>query len=525
MAANGGALAEEDCDPWGFYCKEVAWWSSPLSAKSVKKQMALDKKREKKWQGMVDSSQGLELFVRKRKSKLKERVRKGVPLQWRRRVWPALLDVEVKPLKHGTVFQGGDDDNEKKSASSLEKGKKYGPASFRAQAQRSLTSYSALCIRTQGKPEAESIFEVIERDLTRTFPKNRLFATDVVDGGRSDREFETRGISCLRRMLRSYAVLDTEVEYCQGMNYVAALVVIHVCDDISLVKRQRKTVVEKVSKKTKKTAKATEAKEEIVKATKKNSEEEEDDDEDDEDEEESPPPKKKKAPLKKKKKSSKKKKEEEPPTEEDEEAPPEEEETEEEEAPAEEAETPSFTALQQTNRQRTDASLSLDGSSEEEAFWLFVAALKSPRTALRELYRPGMVGARRALFVFDKLLKDAAPAIHAHIEKEGVIPDMYATHWLVTVFTAQFPFAFVSRVWDTFLAEGWKPVFKAAIAILVAYEQNLKALPFEQLLTFLKNIPDTLDVDRVLHVADTKVKLTSDQLYKYELQFLKTLEP
>ena len=40
---------------------------------------------------------------------------------------------------------------------------------------------------------------------------------------------------------------------------------------------------------------------------------------------------------------------------------------------------------------------------------------------------------------------------------------MYATHWFVTLFCAQFPFAFVARVWDAFLLEGWKPVFRAAV--------------------------------------------------------------
>lgn len=436
----------------------------------MKKQNDLDAKRERKWVAMVDSANGLEVFVRKKKQKLKERVRKGVPRQWRRSVWPALLDVEVKPPKGGTVFGGAEEDDDvgedhkeepsqkkkkkKKPVSSSKGGtfRKYGPKSYQAEAAKSMTSYSSLSAQTSGDAPKDSIFEVIERDLTRTFPKNKFFETKVIDGGRADRSQETPGISSLRRMLRSYAVFDKEVEYCQGMNYVAALLIIHVCDhDDDDVNANDPTKGLKSTKNL------------LGKG-------------------DTPPPGGGllRGFTKKKKKGG--------------------------------------TRIVETPE------ASLDGSAEEEAFWLFVAALKSPRTSLRELYRPGMIGSRRALFVYDKLLNDVNPAIHSHLENQGVIPDMYATHWLVTIFTAQFPFALVARVWDQFFAEGWKPVFKVAIAVLLTYDSQIKSKPFEQLLTFLKEIPDILDVDKVLHIADTKVHLTTDQLHKYEQQFLKTLQ-
>jgi len=484
-SSPGGAASEEEeeeaskaTDPWGFYVSGMAWWSRPSSATCVKKQEALDKKRERKWVAMVDAANGLEVFVKKKKTKLKERVRKGVPRQWRRSVWPALLDVEVKPQKAGTMFGGGDDADSPLKAAGRKKNdkvlpfKKYGPKSCQQEASRSLTTYGSLCVRTQGDAPRDSIFEVIERDLTRTFPKNKFFETKVVDGGRADRDVEAGGISSLRRILRSYAAYDAEVEYCQGMNYVAALLIIHVCrcdddDDDGAVG------VVSENDPTKSLKMAQQQQQQQLSSTTTTT---------------TTTTKKAAAADKKKKKAQT---------------------------------TPPAIS---TTTPKKDASVSLDGSPEEEAFWLFVAALKSPRTSLRDLYRPGMVGSRRALFVYDKLLKDAAPSIHAHLDHQGVIPDMYATHWLVTVFTAQFPFALVARVWDVFLAEGWKPVFKTAIAVLLTFDAQIKAKPFEQLLTFLKELPDILDVDKVLHVADTKVHLTSDQLKKHELAFMKTLQ-
>eukprot|EP00567_Pseudictyota_dubia_P009097 CAMPEP_0197462010 /NCGR_PEP_ID=MMETSP1175-20131217/57988_1 /TAXON_ID=1003142 /ORGANISM="Triceratium dubium, Strain CCMP147" /LENGTH=46 /DNA_ID= /DNA_START= /DNA_END= /DNA_ORIENTATION= len=43
---------------------------------------------------------------------------------------------------------------------------------------------------------------------------------------------------------------------------------------------------------------------------------------------------------------------------------------------------------------------------------------------------------------------------------------MYATQWLLTLYASSFPFDLVTRVWDCFLAEGWKIVFRVMLAIL-----------------------------------------------------------
>ncbi|KIY93737.1 TBC1 domain family member 1 [Monoraphidium neglectum] len=50
----------------------------------------------------------------------------------------------------------------------------------------------------------------IDKDLARTFPTTRRFAG-------------SEGQAALRRVLRAYAALDPEVGYCQGMNFVGAL--------------------------------------------------------------------------------------------------------------------------------------------------------------------------------------------------------------------------------------------------------------------------------------------------------------
>ncbi|MEW5300973.1 MAG: hypothetical protein WDW38_005115 [Sanguina aurantia] len=54
----------------------------------------------------------------------------------------------------------------------------------------------------------------IDKDLKRTFPNTRRFKTE-------------EGQSSLRKVLRAYAAYDPEVSYCQGMNFVAGLLLMY----------------------------------------------------------------------------------------------------------------------------------------------------------------------------------------------------------------------------------------------------------------------------------------------------------
>lgn len=45
-------------------------------------------------------------------------------------------------------------------------------------------------------------------------------------------------------------------------------------------------------------------------------------------------------------------------------------------------------------------------------------------------------------------------------------PEFYATQWIVTIFSYDLPIELVSKVFDLFLIDGWKIVFKIILALL-----------------------------------------------------------
>lgn len=47
---------------------------------------------------------------------------------------------------------------------------------------------------------------------------------------------------------------------------------------------------------------------------------------------------------------------------------------------------------------------------------------------------------------------------------------MYSSQWFITVFAHSLPFELVVRVWDVFLSEGYKIIFRIGIALMMEAE-------------------------------------------------------
>merc|ERR1719197_607865 len=66
----------------------------------------------------------------------------------------------------------------------------------------------------------EKILEDIEKDVDRTYPNHTLFACR-----------ESSGQKSLRNVLTWYAALDPEIGYCQGMGFIAAMLLTYMTEE------------------------------------------------------------------------------------------------------------------------------------------------------------------------------------------------------------------------------------------------------------------------------------------------------
>lgn len=152
--------------------------------------------------------------------------------------------------------------------------------------------------------------------------------------------------------------------------------------------------------------------------------------------------------------------------------------------------------------------------SEEEAFWMLVAVMNEPPCKMRGLFGEGMSEAHQVLFVAEKLISHYNPKLAAHLEAEGIHITMYATQWLLTLFTSSFPFDLVTRVWDCFLAEGWKVPYRVMLALLEQATPDLLNLHFEEILGYIRELPLKVDGEKIMDEA-FKIPLRWKHIHKF----------
>uniref|UniRef100_A0A3Q2QRA4 TBC1 domain family, member 10C n=1 Tax=Fundulus heteroclitus TaxID=8078 RepID=A0A3Q2QRA4_FUNHE len=99
----------------------------------------------------------------------------------------------------------------------------------------------------------------------------------------------------------------------------------------------------------------------------------------------------------------------------------------------------------------------------EEAFWCLVQ--------ISEQYLPGYYSPLLEGVLFDAailswVLKKTCPAAHKHLQVHGVEPLMFATDWLMCLFTRHLPFNTLLRVWDLFFCYGVRVLLQVAVVLV-----------------------------------------------------------
>jgi hypothetical protein len=149
------------------------------------------------------------------------------------------------------------------------------------------------------------------------------------------------------------------------------------------------------------------------------------------------------------------------------------------------------------------AALFLSYLPEEEAFWLLLAVLQGVKWRLADIFAPGLPLVHRRCFQIHALARRFLPAVFNRLDAYQLHPTMYAAQWVITIYTYTFPFELVARLWDAFLSEGWKIVYRVALASMHSIQEDILATEdFETLMVLLKELPDLLrervDPDRLM---------------------------
>lgn len=95
--------------------------------------------------------------------------------------------------------------------------------------------------------------------------------------------------------------------------------------------------------------------------------------------------------------------------------------------------------------------------------------------------------------------KKYLPKLFSKFEAIDLSPQMYASRWFITLFADYFPMELVVRIFDIYLMEGRKILFRIALAIFKLLEKELMPAEDQELpLTLMKGFPKVCNCDAVL---------------------------
>merc|ERR1719192_726744 len=117
------------------------------------------------------------------------------------------------------------------------------------------------------------------------------------------------------------------------------------------------------------------------------------------------------------------------------------------------------------------AAIALLFLNEEDAFWLLVYIVDVVMPL--NYYTKQLIGAQVDQAVFKELVTEKLPNLAEHLEVHGVDPALFSLNWFLCLFVDTLPVGTYLHIWDAFLFEGSKVLFRYALAILKSIEEKL----------------------------------------------------
>ena len=151
---------------------------------------------------------------------------------------------------------------------------------------------------------------------------------------------------------------------------------------------------------------------------------------------------------------------------------------------------------------------------EESSFFMLHSLMKKYK--LEGFYLPSFPELKKTFYILLNLEKKYIPKIYEIFKKEGMIPSMYASEWFICLFSRNLSFDVLVRIFDVFLLEGYKVIYRFALAFLKLKEDEfLKAK--DGLVSIMKTCNECLehvDVENLFKVA-FGFSLSRKQIEKY----------
>lgn len=123
---------------------------------------------------------------------------------------------------------------------------------------------------------------------------------------------------------------------------------------------------------------------------------------------------------------------------------------------------------------------------EHATFWLLKHLVEN---VADQYHTKDMFGLQRDIHVITEMIKIREPLINEKINEVGLPWAVILTKWLICLFCETLPIECVLRVWDVMFAEGYKIIFRTALAIILLLKDDIRmAMDITELAELFRNI-------------------------------------
>ena len=134
---------------------------------------------------------------------------------------------------------------------------------------------------------------------------------------------------------------------------------------------------------------------------------------------------------------------------------------------------------------------------EEKCFWVFLSFIDNIEMNL--LYLKNMPDYSIRVYQLNYYIKEYFPELAVHFKKNQINPDIFFSKWILTIFSNYLPFDVLYKVWDVFIFDKWKAIFKFSLMILNSMKDKLITM---DLITFSQYIKDNRNSANVIKSDD-----------------------
>ena len=157
--------------------------------------------------------------------------------------------------------------------------------------------------------------------------------------------------------------------------------------------------------------------------------------------------------------------------------------------------------------------------NEEKCFWIFLSFIDN--FEMNFLYLKNMPDYSIRVYQLNYYIKENFPELSMHFKKNQINPDIFFSKWILTIFSNYLPFDVLYKVWDVFILDKWKAIFKFSLMILNSIKDKLINM---DLITFSKFIKDSKNNSSLINFEEFSkhykdYKITNRQLHELREDF------